>query len=45
MKTKNNMLAAVLVLTVIPSTTRLSKALVEQCCYLVSQKLAESSEV
>lgn len=45
MKMKNNLLAAVLVLTVVPATTKLSKALVEQCCYLISQKLEDSNDV
>ncbi|KIM27128.1 hypothetical protein M408DRAFT_16736 [Serendipita vermifera MAFF 305830] len=44
-KTKNNLLAAVLILTIIPPTTKLSRALVEQCCYLISQRIMEQSEV
>lgn len=45
LKTKNNLLAAVLVLTVTPATMRISKAVLEQCAYLISQKLGESPEV
>ena len=45
LKTKNNLLAAVLVLTVTPATMKISKAALEQCAYLVSQKLGESPEV
>jgi hypothetical protein len=45
LKAKNNMLAAVLVLTTMPNTMKLSRALVEQCCYLISQRLSEPSEV
>jgi len=45
LKTKNNLLAAVLILTVTPATMRISKAALEQCAYLISQKLGESPEV
>jgi hypothetical protein len=45
LKTKNNLLAAVLVLTVIPATMKISKAALEQCAYLISQKLGEGPDV
>jgi len=45
LKTRNNLLAAVLVLTVTPATMKISKAALEQCAYLISQKLGESPEV
>lgn len=45
LKTKNNLLAAVLILTVTPATMKISKAILEQCGYLISQKLGESPEV
>jgi len=45
LKAKNNLLVAVLVLTVTPATMKISKAVLEQCAYLISQKLGESPEV
>ena len=45
LKTKNNLLAAVLILTVTPVTMKISKIALEQCAYLLSQKLGESPEV
>jgi HEAT repeat-containing protein 5 len=45
LKTKNNLLAAVLTLTVTPATMKISKAALEQCAYLISQKLGEGPEV
>ncbi|KAJ1300539.1 hypothetical protein OPQ81_002194 [Rhizoctonia solani] len=44
-KTKNNLLAAVLILTVTPVEVKLSRAAVEHCCFLISQKLCEPPEV
>lgn len=44
-KVKNNMLAAVLVFTVIPPVLAMSQAVVEHCCFLISQKLLEPPEV
>lgn len=44
-KIKNNMLAAVLILTVVPPSIRLSRAVIEHCCFLISQKLSETDEV
>ncbi|KAG8716699.1 hypothetical protein FRC08_008984 [Ceratobasidium sp. 394] len=45
LKTKNNLLAAVLILTVSPAELQSSRAAVEHCCFLISQKLLESAEV
>ncbi|KAG6857124.1 hypothetical protein H0H87_009256 [Tephrocybe sp. NHM501043] len=44
-KIKNNMLAAVLILTVIPPSVKVSQAAVEHCCFLISQKLLDSGEL
>ena len=44
-KVKNNMLAAVLVLTVIPNWVTVGRAVVEHCCFLITQKLLEEDEV
>ena len=44
-KIKNNLLAAVLILTVIPATTKIGQAVLEHCCFLISQKLLDASEV
>lgn len=44
-KIKNNMLAAVLILTILPPTIRLSKAVIEHCCFLISQQISEPNEV
>ncbi|CAE7204243.1 unnamed protein product [Rhizoctonia solani] len=45
LKTKNNLLAAVLILTVTPTEVKLSRAAVEHCCFLISQKLTDNPEV
>jgi len=45
MKVTNNLLAAVLILTVVPPYTGFSEAALEHCCFLISQKLLESPEV
>ncbi|EJD52751.1 ARM repeat-containing protein [Auricularia subglabra TFB-10046 SS5] len=45
LKTKNNMLAAVLILTTVPIGVKLSNAVLEQCCFLISQRMAEISEI
>ncbi|GAB1525330.1 hypothetical protein RhiTH_008488 [Rhizoctonia solani] len=45
LKTKNNLLAAVLILTVTPAEVKLSRAAVEHCCFLISQKLNEPIEI
>ncbi|KAJ3781084.1 clathrin-coated vesicle protein [Lentinula aff. detonsa] len=44
-KVKNNLLAAVLILTAIPPTTKVGQAVVEHSCFLISQKLLETHEV
>lgn len=44
-KIKNNMLAAVLILTILPPIVRLSQAVIEHCCFLISQQLSESNEM
>ena len=41
MKITNNLLAAVLILTVVPPYVGFSEAALEYCCSLVSQKLLE----
>jgi hypothetical protein len=45
MKAKNNLFTSVLVLTILPPSMNMSRALIEQCCYLISQRLAETSDV
>lgn len=45
LKTKNNMLAAVLILTTVPAGVKLSNAALEQCCFLITQRLTEISEL
>ncbi|KAH9922323.1 clathrin-coated vesicle protein [Epithele typhae] len=44
-KIKNNLLAAVLILTVIPSNVPIGRPVIEHCCFLVSQKLVDGGEV
>ena len=44
-KIKCNLLAAVLVLTVLPATVPVGKPVIEHACFLISQKLVEGSEV
>ncbi|TFK25105.1 clathrin-coated vesicle protein [Coprinopsis marcescibilis] len=44
-KIKNNILASVLILTVIPSDVKLGRQAVEHCCFLISQKLVEGDEL
>ena len=41
LKVTNNLLAAVLVLTVVPPETGFSEAALEYCCSLISKKLLE----
>lgn len=45
LKIKNNMLAAVVVLTSVKERVKLSRISLEQCCYLISQRLTEPSDV
>ena len=44
-KIKNNMLAAVLVLTVVPVWVKIGRAVVEHGCFLISQKLLDVDDV
>ncbi|CAK5267776.1 unnamed protein product [Mycena citricolor] len=45
-KVKNNLLAAVLVLTVVPpGAGKIGEAVVEHCCFLISQKLLDGNEI
>jgi hypothetical protein len=44
-KIKNNLLAAVLILTVIPPSIQVGLPVIEHCCFLISQKLLDSNEV
>ncbi|KAK0239818.1 clathrin-coated vesicle protein [Armillaria nabsnona] len=41
-KVKNNLLAAVLILTVIPPTVKVGRAVLEHACFLISQKLLDA---
>ncbi|EAU90073.2 clathrin-coated vesicle protein [Coprinopsis cinerea okayama7 len=43
-KIKNNLLAAVLLLTVIPQDVKLGRQVIEHCCLLISQKLVDGDE-
>ncbi|KAF7308406.1 Clathrin-coated vesicle protein [Mycena chlorophos] len=44
-KIKNNLLAAVLILTVIPPTVKVGEPVIEHCCYLITQKLLDIGEL
>ncbi|KAF9069763.1 clathrin-coated vesicle protein [Rhodocollybia butyracea] len=44
-KVKNNLLAAVLILSAVPPNVKIGEAVVEHCCFLISQKLLETNEV
>ncbi|TFY58733.1 hypothetical protein EVJ58_g6238 [Rhodofomes roseus] len=44
-KIKTNLLAAVLVLTVIPPSVKVGRAVLDHCCFLLSQKLSDADEV
>ncbi|KAJ7604033.1 clathrin-coated vesicle protein [Roridomyces roridus] len=44
-KIKNNLLAAVLILTVIPTSVKVGEAVIEHCCFLISQKLVDAGEM
>lgn len=44
-KIKSNLLASVLILTVIPSSVKVGRGVIEQCYHLISQKLLEVDEV
>ncbi|TFK38873.1 clathrin-coated vesicle protein [Crucibulum laeve] len=44
-KIKNNLLASVLILTVVPPSVKVGQAVIEHCCFLISQKLVEGEEI
>jgi len=44
-KIRNNLLAAVLILTVIPATVKIGQTVIEPCYLAISQKLVEMDEV
>ncbi|KAM5530811.1 hypothetical protein V8D89_015522, partial [Ganoderma adspersum] len=44
-KIKCNLLAAVLILTVLPPTVAIGRPIIEHCCFIISQKLIEGSEL
>ncbi|KAF7309872.1 Clathrin-coated vesicle protein [Mycena indigotica] len=44
-KIKNNLLAAVLILTVIPPSVKVGEPVIEHCCYLITQKLLDVGEL
>ncbi|KAF7331836.1 Clathrin-coated vesicle protein [Mycena kentingensis (nom. inval.)] len=44
-KIKNNLLAAVLILTVIPPTVKIGEPVVEHCCFLITQKLLDAGDL
>ncbi|KAL0960465.1 hypothetical protein HGRIS_005508 [Hohenbuehelia grisea] len=43
-KVKNNLLAVVLILTVVPPTTQIGTPVIEHCCFLICQKLIEGED-
>ncbi|KAH9916212.1 clathrin-coated vesicle protein [Fomitopsis serialis] len=43
-KIKTNLLAAVLILTVIPPNVKVGRAILDHCCFLLSQKLSDADE-
>lgn len=38
-KIQNNLLASVLVLTIVPATVKVSQAAIDHCCSLICQKV------
>lgn len=44
-KIKTNLLAAVLILTVIPPTVRVGRPAIEHCCFIINEKLLDEEEV
>ncbi|KAJ7066512.1 clathrin-coated vesicle protein [Mycena amicta] len=44
-KIKNNLLAAVLILTVLPPSVKVGEPVIEHCCYLITQKLLDVGEL
>ncbi|KAF8889054.1 clathrin-coated vesicle protein [Infundibulicybe gibba] len=43
-KIKNNLLASVLILTVLPPSIKLGQPVIEHCCFLISQKLLDANQ-
>jgi hypothetical protein len=44
-KAKNNFLAAVLILTVIPPSVKVGQGVISRCCFLIAEKLSDAHEV
>jgi len=44
-KIKNNFLAAVLILTVIPPSVKVGQGVISRCCFLIAEKLSDSNEM
>ncbi|KAI0258392.1 clathrin-coated vesicle protein [Gloeopeniophorella convolvens] len=44
-KVKNNFLAAVLILTVIPSSVKVGQGVISRCCFLIAEKLSDAHEM
>ncbi|KAJ6560948.1 clathrin-coated vesicle protein [Mycena sp. CBHHK59/15] len=44
-KIKNNLLASVLILTVIPASIKVGEGVIEHCCFLITQKLLDVDEM
>lgn len=44
-KVKNNLLAVVLILSVLPPTVRIGQTVVERCCFILSHKTMDSDDV
>ncbi|KAI0688492.1 clathrin-coated vesicle protein [Cytidiella melzeri] len=44
-KIKSNVLAAVLILTVLPPNVKISQPVIEHCCFSISQRLIDSDEM
>ncbi|KAI0300801.1 clathrin-coated vesicle protein [Russula brevipes] len=44
-KVKNNFLAAVLILTVIPPSVKVGQGVISRCCFLIAEKLSDSNEM
>ncbi|KAI0277285.1 clathrin-coated vesicle protein [Russula aff. rugulosa BPL654] len=44
-KVKNNFLAAVLILTVIPPSVKVGQGVINRCCFLIAEKLSDAHEM
>ncbi|KAH9052913.1 clathrin-coated vesicle protein [Lactarius deliciosus] len=44
-KVKNNFLAAVLILTVIPPSVKVGQGVISRCCFLIAEKLSDAHEM